>query len=79
MGFTTQSAGRIFSLQFGMNLKDLEILLSKSGNIKKSLLIPFAPLYHNSLTTNDGMLMKQGEAVAALSLLQLAKVPTALV
>lgn len=62
-----------------MNLKDLESLLSKSGNIKKSPVIPFAPLYHDSLTTNDGMLMKQGEAVAAFSLLQPATVPTVLV
>lgn len=62
-----------------MNLEDLEIILYKSASIKKSLVIPFAPLYHGSLTKNDGMLMKQGEAEAAFSLLQPATVPTALV
>lgn len=75
----TISRDDFFSLQFGINLKDLEILLYKTGSIKQSLVIPFAPLYQDPITTNDGMLMKKGEAVAAFSLLQPATVPTALV
>lgn len=39
------------------------------AEVKKSLMIPFAPLYHDSLRTSDWMLIKQGKTVAALRLL----------